>query len=505
MTEHQTNHITLVSVAIFLQVLLAAIDTTIISTAMPTVVAALGGLHLYSWVFSVYLIASTIATPIAGKLSDQMSRKRLYLLGISGFLISSMLCGLSHNMIWLIIFRTFQGIAGGTMFAISLGLVGVLYPPHMRGKMQGFISSLWAIASIIGPPLGAYVVQHFSWRWAFYLNLPVGLVAIYFISRYLREPERHTQKQAVDYAGALTLAAALTCILFAVTNLENLPFGKLAALFGAGILLAVLLLRIEQRAQAPVIPLKLFARREIAAANLTTLATGVGAFGLIIFAPLFVQGVMLKTATEAGLVLLPLSIGWASGSMSSGHLVNRLGYRKLTISGAVLMIVGFVYQVTFGVDSTLFQMSSVCGLVGLGMGLVTTSVTVSVQNNAAPREIGVATASTIFSRALGAGIGVSLLGGLLALRIATDLQGTALAANGAVKEIRTLLLPASRAAMTPAALAQLQHALASGLRTVFATCAAVSIFAFLAALRVSSRKPVRKTAPPAHELSEERV
>lgn len=496
--DFHTHGTRLVTLAIFLQVFLAAMDNTIISTAMPTVVAALGGMRWYSWVFSAYLMASTISTPLAGKLSDQFSRKRIYIIGIAVFQIASMMCGFAPNMAWLIAWRLVQGVAAGTMFAVSLALTAVLYPPHQRGKVQGLFSSLWAIASIIGPVLGGYVVEHFSWRWTFYLNLPLGLLALVFINRHLNEPERKIERQQIDYRGAALLTATVTGLLYLVTNFEQFHAAGLAFGLLTLVVLFLILLRLERQAVAPILPLALFKRKEIAAANLATFSTGIGAFGLILFAPLFVQGVLLRPATEAGLVLLPFSIGWASGSLTSGHMVNRLGYRNLAVLGAVFMISGFVYLSTLGVATTLFAVAFSCGLAGFGMGMITTAITVSVQNNVAPQELGVATASTIFSRALGAASGTSVLGAVLALRLSQTLQ-TVFPQNpsNAITEIRSLLLREMRTQISPELLAQMQHGLAEAMRTVFLACVVTSVFGLLVTLRVSAHRPTKEAPRPA--------
>lgn len=489
-TEPKKRTLVLVTLAVFLQVFLSALDNTIISTAMPTVIAALGGMRWYSWVFSAYLMASTIATPIAGKLSDQFSRKRIYLISITAFLLASMLCGLARNMTWLILARAAQGLAAGAMFAISLSLTAVLYPPHQRGRVQGFISSLWAIASIIGPVLGGYVVEHFSWRWTFYLNLPIGILALVFISRYLHEPERDVEKQQVDYSGAAVLSLTVMSLLYLVTNSDQLSPLLLALVVALIVALVFLLVKIEHKAVAPILPLRLLRRREIAAANLATFSTGIGAFGLILFAPLFVQGVLLRPATDAGLVLLPFSFGWAGGSMASGHMVNRLGYRNMAMLGAMFMLGSFVYQSTLGAGAALHQAARACLAAGLGMGMVTTAITVSVQNTVAPNEIGVATASTIFSRSLGAAIGTGTLGAILALRVASDLKSVFPENNGsATSEIRALLLREMRAKISPELLMQLQHSLAEALRAVFLTCVVASLFALVMTWQVSRHKP----------------
>jgi len=417
----------------------------------------------------------------------------MYLASIVTFLASSMLCGVSPNMIWLIVCRALQGMAGGTMFALSLGLVGVLYPPQHRGKIQGFISSLWAIASIIGPPMGGYVVEHFSWRWTFYLNMPLGILAIVFFTRYFHEPARATKRQQVDYAGALALSLLAVGLLLVVTNLDLFSPLLLSVLVLAILASGFGLIRLESHAPAPIIPLHLFRRSEIAAANLTTLTTGVCAFSLILFAPLFVQGAMLRPATQAGIVLLPFSFGWAGGSLVSGHAVNRFGYRNLAACGAALMAAGFFFQTTLDMHATLWQVSLACLAAGLGMGMVTTAVTVAVQNSVPPQELGVATASTIFSRALGAAIGVSVLGAVLSQRVAHELRSIFPETNSqAMSQVRTLLLPESRAQLAPELAAQLQQGLSAGLHTVFLACAGMAAVGFLVTLRVSAGKPVNE-------------
>ncbi|MDZ7266492.1 MAG: MFS transporter [candidate division KSB1 bacterium] len=494
----QSRPVVLVTLAIFLQVLLAALDTTIVSTAMPTVVAALGGLHLYSSVFSVYMIASTIATPIAGKLSDQFNRKRMYLASLFAFLVTSMLCGAAPGMIWLIVGRALQGLAGGTMFAISLSLVAVLYAPHERGRIQGIISSLWAIASMIGPPLGGYVVQHLSWRWAFYLNLPVGILAMVFVHRFLREPALAGKQTTIDYAGAALLTTVVAGVMVVSNNLQ--VFSRLALLLVGAllVLLLLVLLHIERRAAAPILPLALLRQREIAAANLTTFLTSVCTFGFIVFAPLFVQGVLSGTATQAGLVLIPLSIGWGGGSFLSAHFLNRLGYRPVAVLGAVLMLIGFGYLNFTTHMPALAGIAAVGCLIGIGMGLATNVVTVAVQNSAPSEHLGAATSSTIFARALGGALGVSILGAILAGRVAALLgDTTAGGVNDGLAEIRTLLLPETRAQLPPQAYAHLQLGLAAGLHAVFAACAVLTLAAFFVSLRVSTQRPYTdsKTLP----------
>lgn len=481
----------LVTSAIMLQVFLSALDTTIVSTAMPTVVASLGGMGIYSWVFSIYMIASTIATPIAGKLSDQLDRRTMYLASIAAFMLASMTCGLAPSMIALIVSRAFQGMAAGTMFAVSLGLIGLLYPPHQRARLQGFISALWAIASIIGPPLGGYVVDQFSWRWTFYLNLPLGILALVFIYRYLRDTEAKTAQPPIDNRGAILLAILLVGFLTTVTNAEHLALSLMLPILAVTVLLAAAFWRHEQRTAAPVLPIHLWRRTEIAAANLATMTTAVGAFGLIIFAPLYVQGVMLGSARQAGLVLLPLSIAWAIGSFISGGLINRAGYRTVSVTGSAVMFIGFVVQIALAGRLSFVQLMSLCFLGGCGMGMVTNVVTVAVQNAVERHEMGVATSSTIFSRALGAAVGISLLGAILSLTTVHRLQALSNGiAPGTMAEVRSLLLPETRLVLSPERLMQLKHGLSHGLQMVFLCCAFISFVAILVSLKVSPAKPM---------------
>lgn len=486
----------MVTIAIFLQVFLSALDTTIISTAMPTVIAALGGLNLYSWVFAAYMLTSTVATPIAGKLSDQISRKKLYLTGIAGFVISSWLCGLAQNMTMLIIFRALQGIAAGAMIAVSLGLIAVLYPPEKRGRMQGMLASIWAITSMFGPLVGGFVVEHFSWRWSFYLNLPIGVAAFFFVNRHLQE---HTgqisaapkpAERKIDYPGAIALVIGVVTFLLSITDeIHSTPVFRFG-LFAFSLFFLFLFIKIERRAANPILPLDLLRRREIAAANLCTFVSAFGMFGMIMFAPLFVQGALLRSPTEAGMTLIPISLGWALGSLASGHAINRFGYRTLALTGAVIMTIGLFLQTQLHATTPLSQIAAVSFIIGLGMGLTTNAITVSVQNSVEPAQVGVATSTTVFSRILGSSIGVSLMGAILSLRLDTLLHGVFPGINGnALSQVRALLRPEARAQVPVEALKILQHALEDGLQYAFYFAAASAFIAIFIAAYVSPHRP----------------
>ena len=493
------RHRFLVTIAIFLQVFLSALDTTIIGTAMPTVIAALGGLNLYSWVFAVYMLTSTVSTPISGKLSDQISRKKLYLTGIAGFVISSWLCGLAQNMTMLIIFRAMQGLAAGAMIAVSLGLIAVLYPPEKRGRMQGLLASIWAITSMFGPLIGGFVVEHFSWRWSFYLNLPIGVAAWFFVKQYLHEDSRAVSESPprqvqIDYLGAIILVAGVVSFLLSITNETHSALAWRLALFALSLVFLFIFFQIERRAADPILPLNLLRRREIAAANLTTFVTAFGTFGMIMFAPLFVQGALLGSPSQAGMVLIPFSIGWALGSLTSGHAVNRFGYRTLALTGTIIMTIGLIFQTQLDTSASLFHIAGVSFIIGLGMGLTTTAITVSVQNTVESAQVGVATSSTVFSRILGASIGVSVMGAILSYRLETLLHGVFPGLNNsALSEVRQLLLPEARPQISAASLKILQHALEDGLQYAFIFAAITTFIAIFIAARVSSQRPEKAT------------
>jgi MFS family permease len=392
------------------------------------------------------------------------------------------------------------------MFAVSLGLIAILYPPEKRGRMQGLISSIWAISSLFGPLLGGFVVDHFSWRWAFYLNLPLGLVAWFFVKKYLHEQVASGRWQKansslslasgnlhgvrIDYLGATLLVGGVVSFLLAITDAGHIAMTWRIALLAAALILAIAFIQVERHAPEPILPLALIRRTEIAAANLSSFITAMGMFGMILFAPLFVQGVLLGSASQAGMVLIPISIGWAAGSLTSGHSVNRFGYRLLAVSGAVLMTLGLLLQMRLDSAASLLDMAAACLSVGFGMGLVTTAITVSVQNTVSPSQVGVATASTVFSRSLGAAVGVSILGAVLSQRLASLLrEHFPEMSNGALTEVRMLLRPEAREKLLPDSLTTLQHALAESLQDVFLLGAGITVMAVVIAFRVSSQRP----------------
>ena len=296
-----------------LVIFLFAIDATIVSTAMPTIVAKLGGLELYSWVFSIYMLTSALTTPLFGKLSDLYSRRRLMLIGIGIFVIGSMLCGAAQSMEALVLFRAIQGLGGGAIYALSFIVVGVLYSAQERAKMQGIISSIWGIASILGPLAGGIIVENWSWRWTFFVNLPITAVAIALIIVGLKESGVERRAHKLDIAGTFTLLVALLLLFYALSHSADSRKAidlELAMLVGLGCAILVLFYFIERRAAEPVLPLDLFRLTLFRTSIVIATLAAMGVFGAISYLPLYLQGVTGLTASRAGMILLFVSVAW---------------------------------------------------------------------------------------------------------------------------------------------------------------------------------------------------
>ncbi len=411
--------------AVDLAIFLAALDATIVGTAMPTAVSNLGGLHLYSWVFSIYMLTSTTTMPLFGKLADLFGQRPLFLTGIAIFTVGSLLSGLAPTMPALIVSRAVQGIGAGATFALAQTVVGTLFPPEERGKMQGYLASVWGISSICGPLAGGFIVDHWGWRWAFFVNIPAGLLAATMIW-YALAPLPETASEAsrpLDLFGAATLTGGIVSLLFAFLTLgEGTPWGS--AIFWGPLLLALLLfaafLTIERHAPEPLLPLTLFSNPTFAVPVLAGLLAGMAMFGALSFLPLFVQGVLLRSATQAGSVLTPMSLGWVAGSTLGGRILNRVGYRTLTLTGMILLSAGYLFLTRMTPHTTLSYTILASILVGGGMGFVNVSSVVAVQSSVPRTQIGIATTTPHFFRNIGATIGVALMGMILAGSLATS-------------------------------------------------------------------------------------
>ena len=397
-----------ITAGLLLGMSLGALEATVVGTAMPTVIATLGGLAHYSWVFSAYLLTSTASVPIWGRLSDLYGRRRLYLAGIAVFVLGSALSGAATSMTQLIVFRAIQGLGAGAVIPLSMTIIGELYALEERARTQAIFSGVWGVASIAGPLVGGYVTDALSWRWVFYLNLPLGVLATVVIA-LAYPPSTRTTAAKIDWLGAALLFGGVTSLLVAVGGTTTMMLPWLAA---TAALLAALVF-VEKRASDPILPLDLFRHRVVSYSLVVVFMTGMAMFGAIAFVPLFVQGVLGGTATQAGQVLTPLFLGWVATSIVSARLTVRIGYRPVAVAGVALLCASFAVLALFDADVTLYALFGAVFVLGCGMGLSMLSLLLAVQHGVDRSLLGLATSLNQFARSVGAVVGVAAMGAML--------------------------------------------------------------------------------------------
>jgi EmrB/QacA subfamily drug resistance transporter len=475
---------------------LAALEATVVGTAMPTVIASLGGLSHYSWVFSAYLITSTITVPVWGKLSDLYGRRLFFQLGIAVFLLGSVLSGMSTTMTQLIIFRALQGLGAGALIPLGLTIIGDVYTLQERARMQAVFSGVWGLASVIGPIVGGFITDNLSWRWVFYINVPFGLAAAIIMALALKEPKRH-ERPSIDYAGAAVLMVAITLLMLALVeggaSLRSLASPQNLALFAVAFALGALFVYIERRARDPIVPFELFRNRVVEVSVEAGFLAGVAMFGAISFVPLFAQGALGSTATEAGSLLTPLMLSWVSLSIVGGRLLLKVGYRPTTLAGLFILTLGFALLSSFQRATPRVWLYVDLCLIGAGLGLTMLTLLIAVQQAVPRAQLGIATSLNQFTRSIGGAVGVAILGAVLSAGLATHLQSSARASSGPLTPERAaelasnpnaLIEPQARAALAPEVLDTLQESLAAAIHKVFWVGTALAGLAFLVALRL---------------------
>jgi len=390
---------------------MAAIEATIVATAMPTIAAKLGGMALYSWVFSAFLLMQAVTIPIYGKLSDLFGRKHVFIAGILIFLAGSMLCGLAWSMPALVAFRFVQGIGAGAVQPLATTLIGDLYTLEERGRVQGYISSVWGISAIVGPLAGALIVQYASWAWVFWANVPFGVVTIALAGLYLHE-EVERKKPSIDFAGAALILAGLVALMLALTQGGHWGIAAALSLLAFAAAVLWLFVRQERRAPDPIMHLELWKDRLIALANAATLCSGIAMIGVISFLPPFVQGVLGESALVAGFTVCAMSVGWPIASVTTGHLLLRAGTRRLARIGGSAVLTGSLI-IALGAERGPFVAGLGSFVMGAGLGVLNTTFIVSIQTSVGWARRGVATASNMLMRILGNTLGAAVFGGAL--------------------------------------------------------------------------------------------
>jgi EmrB/QacA subfamily drug resistance transporter len=478
-----------------LGLLLAALDQTIVATALPRIVADLHGLNHLSWVVTAYLLTSTVTVPLYGRLSDLYGRKRLFVVAISVFLVGSALCGAAQTMNELVAFRALQGLGAGGLIPLTFAVIGDLFSPRERGRFQGLTGAVWGVAAVAGPLLGGVLTDSVSWRWIFYINLPLGALALIVIALTMHLPFER-RDHVIDYAGALLLTGgAVALLLAAVWGGQQYPWGsvEIVGLLAGGALLLLWFLGVELRAADPILPLGLFRNSIFSVANAAAVFIGAVLFGALIYIPLFVQGVSGGSATNSGVVLIPLSFGWVATSVLSGQLISRSGrYRVFPLAGSAFLVAGFWLLTRLDVHTSSLTTTADLLVIGLGLGLMYQTYVLAVQNAVAPSDMGIATASVPFFRSIGATFAVAALGSILTSRLRHEL---ALHLGSAATRVnpQVLLQSPATANRLPAHLVQgVRVALSLSLHTVFDACLPLAAVTVVTALLLKEL-PLRTT------------
>jgi EmrB/QacA subfamily drug resistance transporter len=476
-TTHPAPRVRLIFLALMLVLLLASLDQTIVSTALPTIVGDLGGLNHISWVVTAYLLSSTVSGPLYGKFGDLYGRKTVLQIAIVIFLVGSALCGLSQSMFELIAFRALQGLGAGGLIVVTLAVVGDIIPPRERGKYQGYFGAVFGLSTIIGPLAGGFLVDNLSWRWIFYVNLPIGIVALSVIAVAF-----HTQavkrKHAVDYLGAALLAGQLTSvILFTSLGGTTWAWGspQIIILIALSIVLLPLFIWVESRSEEPIMPLSLFRNRTFATTSAIGFIVGFALFGAVTYLPLYLQVTKGSSPTKSGLQLTALMAGLLITSIVSGQLISRRGrYRIFPIMGTALLVVGMFLLSRLGPSTATWVVELDSVVVGLGLGMTMQVLVLAVQNAVDPSVMGVATSGSTLFRQVGGSIGVALFGTIFANRLRVELADRLPLGT----HVPQALNPAEIRQLPPAVHRAFEGGFAAALHPVFLTAAAISLVAF---------------------------
>ena len=476
-----------VLLALMLATGLVAIDGTIIATAVPSIVRDVGGFTSFPWLFSAYLLTQAVTVPLYGRFADVAGRRPVLLLGIGLFLLGSVLCGAAGSMPLLIAARAVQGLGAGAVQPMTITVVGDLYTLEERARVQGYLAGVWGVSSVIGPALGGVFSEYLSWRWIFFVNLPIGALAAWMLVRSFREQVTRTRHD-IDRAGAALLTLGCSALILGLLEggvawAWTSPAGY--GLPAAGVLLLVAFVLVERRAAEPVLPLWVFGRRVLVAGNLVGLTVGVLLIGVTSYAPSYVQGVIGTGPLVAGFAVAALTLGWPIAATLSGRVYLRIGFRATVTAGAVVILVGTIGCTLLGVRSSVWEVAGTCFVLGVGLGLSSGPAIVAVQSSVGWERRGVVTATSMFARSIGSAVGVAVFGAVANATLSDRLARPPAALAGrlpADQDAAVTALESRPAGLAPAALEYLREALTAATHHVFLGLAAVAVVAVGAAL-----------------------
>jgi EmrB/QacA subfamily drug resistance transporter len=455
-------------------IFMAAVEVTIVATAMPTIIAELGGARFFSWVFAAYLLTQAVTTPIYGRLADIYGRKRVFVAGSSLFLAGSTACGFTWSMASLVLFRIVQGLGAGCIQSVATTIVGDLYEASDRARVQGWLSGVWAFAAIIGPILGAFIVQHLHWAFVFWINVPIGLVTIWLFCAFLDEQFQRREHQ-IDTLGSLLLMLGVGAIMTGLIQGQGLAPRIVALFTGTGFAALAWLVVQERRAHEPIIPVTLLRNRVFAIGTFGSLVIGALLMCVVGFLPTYVQAVMGRSAAMAGFVVATLSVAWSCGSIAAGRLMPKTSYRWTGAAGAVALLGGTVLLVMIDPHNGLIAMIAGALLIGIGMGVCNIVFLLVVQGSVGWGERGIATASTLFTRTIGQTVGAGLAGAILNFGISRYAPNSS--------DVLDLLLDATRRqGLDPQHVAGMVEAVANSLHDVYLVAALLAVITLATAL-----------------------